>query len=114
MLQSRACTVEAMPQDDQILERRRICGYAIIKPGEMVDGLRCGRGVMQFGNKERYTGQWSDGKKHGEGAYRYANGEFYKGNWLCVVTVGLMMPKKAMVNTTFEMVHIMWVNSEEI
>lgn len=50
-------------------------------PGEVVDGLRSGYGVLYLKNKERYQGQWKNNQKQGQGYYYYANGEFYKGTW---------------------------------
>ena len=40
-----------------------------------------GKGLMEYGNGDRYIGQWEMGKKSGYGKMVYKNGDVYEGNW---------------------------------
>ena len=49
--------------------------------GDLVKGIRHGKGVYRFDDGTNYTGDWVDGKKHGHGRLEMATGEVYDGTW---------------------------------
>jgi len=50
--------------------------------GDMMKGLKNGRGVMKFRNGDIYTGYWKNNMMDGEGTMVYSNGEKYHGEWV--------------------------------
>lgn len=36
---------------------------------------------MEYGNGDKYEGEWALGKKQGEGMYEWADGDYYDGHW---------------------------------
>jgi hypothetical protein len=50
--------------------------------GDMMKGLKSGRGVMKFRNGDIYTGYWKNNMMDGEGTMVYSNGEKYHGEWV--------------------------------
>ena len=44
-------------------------------------GLASGRGVIEFGNGDRYEGEMKDGQFDGQGSYTSKNGSRYEGGW---------------------------------
>lgn len=47
--------------------------------GETKQGIRHGRGLLEFGDGGFYFGYFKDGIPNGEGLYQFANGESYEG-----------------------------------
>ena len=47
--------------------------------GQVVNGLREGKGIMYFNNGDRYDGEWRNNKQNGKGV-KYWNTEPYKGD----------------------------------
>jgi hypothetical protein len=43
--------------------------------GEFKNGLRDGKGVINFNNGDKYQGEWKDDKREGKGITYYKNGE---------------------------------------
>jgi len=52
-----------------------------IYAGEVKDDLPEGEGVMNFANRDRYSGHWTAGKIDGKGTMNYANGDRFVGQW---------------------------------
>lgn len=50
--------------------------------GEVINGLKHGKGKYIFNNKEIYKGEWKNGKLEGYGIYYYANGSCYLGEFV--------------------------------
>ncbi|OMJ87827.1 hypothetical protein SteCoe_10391 [Stentor coeruleus] len=50
-----------------------------IYSGEMVNGIKNGKGKMIFINNEVYNGEWKNGKIEGYGKLYYKNGDYYIG-----------------------------------
>lgn len=49
--------------------------------GDLVTGLRHGKGTYKYRDGSVYSGQWSLGIMHGKGELRSANGTVYTGQW---------------------------------
>ncbi|KAJ9470717.1 Phosphatidylinositol 4-phosphate 5-kinase 7 [Diplonema papillatum] len=49
--------------------------------GDVVNGVREGRGIMTYANGEVYIGEWSAGRREGRGVYYYADDTIYDGEW---------------------------------
>ena len=49
--------------------------------GEYKDGKRHGKGVFTWANGDKYDGEWVDGKQHGKGVFTYASGDKYDGEY---------------------------------
>ena len=49
--------------------------------GDLVDGIREGKGVYRYDDGTYYEGDWISGKKHGVGKMDMASGEVYDGSW---------------------------------
>ncbi|AYU75773.1 hypothetical protein, conserved [Leishmania donovani] len=49
--------------------------------GDYVRGKRTGRGVMKNKDGTLYQGEFLENKRHGQGVYYYLNGDVYSGNW---------------------------------
>lgn len=56
--------------------------------GDFVGGLRQGHGAMTYVTGDRYVGNWVDNWPHGKGAITYANGQRYEGDWVRDVKQG--------------------------
>lgn len=51
--------------------------------GEMLNGMRDGRGKFYYPNGGYYYGEWSQNKCHGKGVLSYAGGKpTYDGDWI--------------------------------
>jgi hypothetical protein len=50
--------------------------------GEVVDGIREGRGQTKKKNGDIYTGDYKNNQRHGNGVYNYANGDKYEGQFV--------------------------------
>ena len=55
----------------------------LIYDGEVVDGMKHGRGIFLEEGNNWYDGCFSEDLKHGEGTYFVRNGSAYKGQWEC-------------------------------
>ena len=49
--------------------------------GDLLKGIRHGKGVYKYDDGTTYTGNWVHGKKHGQGRLEMASGEVYDGEW---------------------------------
>ena len=49
--------------------------------GQVVNGLKEGRGILYYNNGDRYEGEWRNDKKDGKGTYFYSLGERYEGDF---------------------------------
>ena len=49
--------------------------------GDLMKGIRHGKGVYRYDDGTTYTGNWVHGKKHGQGRLEMASGEVYDGEW---------------------------------
>mmetsp|Transcript_26872 Transcript_26872/g.27097 ORF Transcript_26872/g.27097 Transcript_26872/m.27097 type:complete len:227 (+) Transcript_26872:212-892(+) len=49
--------------------------------GEMMDGLRNGKGIYTYHNGDVYEGQYKDDIKHGFGIYKHASGAMFQGEY---------------------------------
>ena len=49
--------------------------------GQILNGLREGRGIYYYKNGDRYEGFWKNNKKDGKGIYYYNDGNRYEGEW---------------------------------
>ena len=75
---------EERPTASEILE---ICETLLKKGdsrynGEMVNGVREGKGTYSFENGDKYEGYWKNNKMEGKGVYLYKSGAKYDGDWL--------------------------------
>ncbi len=50
--------------------------------GELVNGVREGKGTMYYKTGNIYKGQWHNGLKHGFGEFIFASGEHYVGDFI--------------------------------
>ncbi len=50
--------------------------------GDIRDGMRHGRGKLDFGDGRKYEGDWAYDNKHGRGIFTWPNGEYYNGEWI--------------------------------
>jgi len=60
--------------------KKGILSYGIYD-GQMLNGIRQGKGKYVWANGDVYDGQWHDGKMQGKGKKVYANGDVYDGQW---------------------------------
>ena len=49
--------------------------------GQVVNGIREGKGAWYGFNGDRYEGEWKNDKKEGKGIYYWNNGNKYAGDW---------------------------------
>ena len=49
--------------------------------GQIVNGVRDGKGIYYFNDGSRYEGYWKNNKRHGKGCDYYNNGERYEGEF---------------------------------
>ena len=49
--------------------------------GELLNGLRHGRGVQIWEDGAKYDGEWEYDKAHGVGTFYHADGDIYQGQW---------------------------------
>mmetsp|Transcript_71714 Transcript_71714/g.226586 ORF Transcript_71714/g.226586 Transcript_71714/m.226586 type:complete len:678 (-) Transcript_71714:106-2139(-) len=49
--------------------------------GEWVNGVRQGKGILEYSPGVFYDGEWQDDMMQGHGTFTYANGNTYKGEW---------------------------------
>jgi hypothetical protein len=49
--------------------------------GEFYNGLKHGRGRMEWYSSGVYTGKWTNGYMHGPGKYVSLDGKEYEGDW---------------------------------
>ena len=49
--------------------------------GQVVNGLREGKGILYWNDGDRYEGEWRNDKIEGKGIYYYHNGDRYEGEW---------------------------------
>ena len=61
-------------------EEKEIAGEGLYK-GNVEEGEREGKGLMEYKNGDVYEGDWGRDKRHGSGALRCANGTVYEGEW---------------------------------
>jgi serine/threonine protein kinase len=50
--------------------------------GEMVNGVREGKGTYCFENGDKYEGFWKNNKMEGKGVYYFHDGDKYDGEWI--------------------------------
>ena len=50
--------------------------------GEMVNGVREGKGTYLFPNGDKYEGFWKNNKMEGKGVYSFKDGDKYDGDWV--------------------------------
>lgn len=50
--------------------------------GDLVAGIRHGKGKMVWKSGNSYEGEWVNGKMHGKGLYLKSNGDSYNGDWV--------------------------------
>ena len=50
--------------------------------GQVVNGLREGKGILYWNNGDRYEGDWRNDKKEGKGIYYYHNGNREMGDYI--------------------------------
>ena len=48
--------------------------------GQVVNGLREGKGIFYWSSGSRYEGEWRNDKKEGKGIYHFNNGDRYEGD----------------------------------
>ena len=75
---------EKRPTAGEILE---ICETLLKKgnsgyQGEMVNGVREGKGTYSFPNGDKYEGYWKNNKMEGKGVYYFKDGDKYDGDWV--------------------------------
>jgi len=75
---------EERPTAGEILE---ICESLLKKgnsgyQGEMVNGVREGKGTYSFANGDKYEGDWKNNKMEGKGVYTFKDGDKYDGDWV--------------------------------
>ena len=56
-------------------------GYNWRYVGQVVNGLREGKGIFYRKNGDRYEGDWRNDKKEGKGIYYYNNGDREMGDY---------------------------------
>ena len=49
--------------------------------GEIINGMREGKGIFYDKNGDIYDGEWKKDKKEGRGTYIYEDGDVYEGEW---------------------------------
>ncbi len=49
--------------------------------GEVIEGMREGKGKATYDNGDVYEGDWKDDKRQGQGILRLANGSIFEGIW---------------------------------
>ena len=49
--------------------------------GQVVNGLREGKGIYYVYNGDRYEGEWKNDKREGKGIEYFNNGDRYEGDW---------------------------------
>ena len=49
--------------------------------GEIINGIREGKGIFYDKNGDIYDGEWKKDKKEGRGTYIYEDGDVYEGEW---------------------------------
>ena len=72
------------PTTDEII---KLCESILQKgnspyQGEMVNGVREGKGTYSFANGDKYEGDWKNNKMEGKGVYTYKDGDKYDGEWV--------------------------------
>ena len=56
-------------------------GYNWRYVGQVVNGLREGKGIYYVFNGDRYEGEWKNDKRDGKGIEYFHNGDKYEGDW---------------------------------
>ena len=75
---------EERPTTDEIIQvcetllARKKTGYQ----GDLVNGVRQGKGKYYFENGDKYEGDWKNNKMEGSGIYEYNDGDKYDGDWV--------------------------------
>ncbi len=49
--------------------------------GQILNGVKHGKGTYNWSNGNKYEGDWKDGYKHGQGTFTWSNGASYSGEW---------------------------------
>ena len=49
--------------------------------GQIVNGIKEGKGTYYWNDGDRYEGEWKKDKKEGKGTYFWEDGDKYKGDW---------------------------------
>ena len=49
--------------------------------GQIINGLREGKGICYWENEDRYEGDYKNDKREGKGIYYYNSGNRYEGDW---------------------------------
>ena len=49
--------------------------------GQIINGLKNGKGIYYFGNGDRYEGEWKNDRYEGKGIYYFKDGRKYEGDW---------------------------------
>ena len=49
--------------------------------GTLCNGMKVGKGIMEWKDGSKYDGEWKDNKAHGKGKFYHINGHQYEGNW---------------------------------
>ena len=50
--------------------------------GQIINGLREGKGIFYWNDGDRYEGDWRNDKREGKGIYYYNNGDRRMGDYL--------------------------------
>ena len=49
--------------------------------GQILNGLREGKGIKYWNDGARYEGDWKNDKREGKGIFYWKNGDIYEGDW---------------------------------
>ena len=63
---------------ENLLKKGQNAGYQ----GEMVNGVREGKGTYTFSNGDKYEGDWKNNQMEGKGVYYFKDGDKYDGDWV--------------------------------
>ena len=69
---------EVLEECEALLNKENSTGYK----GEMVNGVREGKGTYTFSNGDIYEGYWKNNKMEGKGVYNFKDGDKYDGDWV--------------------------------
>ena len=50
--------------------------------GNVINGLKEGRGIMYYNNGDRYEGYFKNNNREGKGTYYYNNGNYFLCSWI--------------------------------
>ena len=70
-------------QDDNIPKNEtKFFDSGAVYNGEVLKGLRHGKGIFQWKDGSKYEGEWKDDMANGKGKFMYSNGDRYEGTWV--------------------------------